>query len=232
MTHPAPGEPSGEPALPPPKATHHSLQVRRTARYSILGDTEAPHHIFVLHGYGQQASDFLQPFSAIAQEDRCIVAPEALSRFYTDDLGEHKEVGASWMTREAREEEISDYVAYLDTLAEHLADGASPRRTVLGFSQGAATASRWALLGNTSVDQVVFWAGTPAHDLDLQMHGDALRQMDPVFVVGDNDPWITEDRRTQVRRVLEKHDIPFQLHMFDGGHRLSRTALRDLFSSA
>jgi len=227
-------------ALHFPKASHHSLTVRRTARYSLLGDPDAAHHVFVLHGYGQQASDFLRPFAAIEQQDRCIIAPEALSRFYTDDLGEHEKVGASWMTREAREEEITDYVAYLDTLAGHLADeaspgaspGASPRRTVLGFSQGAATASRWALLGDTPVDRLVFWAGTPAHDLDLQVHGDALRKMEPVFVVGDDDPWITKERRMQVKHVLEQHGVPFQLRTFDGGHRLSRTTLHDLFSSA
>jgi predicted esterase len=233
-----------------PDATHHTLAVQRTARYSVLGDPSAGHHLFVLHGYGQRAQDFIRPFAAIAQDDRCIIAPEALSRFYTDDLGEHSEVGASWMTKEAREAEIDDYVAYLDSLAASLtgsagaaptragsaqtgsasaARGHSPTRTVLGFSQGAATATRWALLGNTPVDRLVLWAGSPAHDLDYATHADSLRAMSPTFVVGDDDPWITEERREQVTRMLAARDIPVEMHTFPGGHRLSRDVLRTLF---
>jgi len=224
-----------------PDVTHHTLAVQRTARYSVLGDPLASHHLFVLHGYGQRAQDFIRPFAAIAQDDRCIIAPEALSRFYTDDLGEHSEVGASWMTKEAREAEIDDYMAYLDDLAATLAGSAqadsasaapgdSATRTVLGFSQGAATATRWAVLGKTPVDRLILWAGSPAHDLDYATHADSLRAMSPTFVVGDDDPWITEERREQVTRMLAARDIPVEMHTFPGGHRLSRDVLRVLFS--
>lgn len=219
-----------------PEATHHTIAVKRTARYSVLGDPSAAHHLFVLHGYGQRAQDFIRPFAAIAQDDRCIIAPEALSRFYTDDLGEHSEVGASWMTKEAREAEIDDYVAYLNDLAATLTDSArstqrdSPTRTVLGFSQGAATATRWAVLGTTPVDRLILWAGSPAHDLDYAAHADALRAMSPTFVVGDDDPWITGERREKVARMFAARDIPVEMHTFPGGHRLSRDVLRDLFS--
>ncbi len=224
-----------------PDATHHTVAVQRTARYSALGDPSASHHLFVLHGYGQRAQDFIRPFAAIAQADRCIIAPEALSRFYTDDLGEHSKVGASWMTKEAREAEIGDYVAYLDNLAAILMDSAradsasttrinSPTRTVLGFSQGAATASRWALLGKTPVDRLILWAGSPAHDLDYEAHADSLRAMSLTFVVGDDDPWITEERREPVTQMFAARDIPVEMHTFPGGHRLSRDVLRDLFS--
>lgn len=219
-----------------PEPTNHTLAVQRTARYSVLGDPSAEHHVFVLHGYGQRAQDFIRPFAAIARDDRCIVAPEALSRFYTDDLGEHSEVGASWMTKEAREAEIDDYVAYLDDLAATLTGSgnaprsSSPTRTVLGFSQGAATATRWAVLGNTPIDRLILWAGSPAQDLDYATHADSLRAMSPALVVGDDDPWITAERRGQVTHMLAAHDIPVEVHTFPGGHRLSRDVLRDLFS--
>ena len=51
-------------------------------------------------------------------------------------------IGASWMTREAREREISDYVAYLDEVALWIRRelGCELAPTVLGFSQGVATA--------------------------------------------------------------------------------------------
>ena len=76
---------------------------------------------YVLHGYGQLAAPFLDDFRAIDDGTRLIVAPEALSRFYEGDVQArlHKDakVGASWMTREDRDAEIADYVAYLDTRA-------------------------------------------------------------------------------------------------------------------
>lgn len=211
--------------------TDHTISVERTARYCLLGDPSASEHLFVLHGYGQRAGDFVQPFQDIASADRCVIAPEALSRFYTDDLGDHREVGASWMTRADREHEIRDYVAYLDRLAEHVTpDGSTPpARTVLGFSQGAATASRWALLGTAHTDRLVLWAGAPGHDLDLAAHADRLRALAPTLVAGTDDPWVTDDRIDAARRALTAHDVPLDLVRFDGGHRLHRATLRQLF---
>lgn len=213
-----------------PDVQRRTLRVRRTARIYLLGDPSAPEHVYVLHGYGQTADDFIQPFDAVASSNRCIIAPEALSRFYTDDMGEHREVGASWMTRRDREHEISDYVRYLDDVAVSLnSDDAPVSRTVLGFSQGTATASRWALLGETNVDRLILWAGAPAQDLDLASHADALRNMSPTLVAGTADPFITDERLDAVERRLQKHDIPADLHRFDGGHRLHRDTLATLF---
>ena len=216
-----------------PDVHPQTLSVRRTARLCLLGDPSAPEHVYVLHGYGQTADDFIQPFDAVATGDRCIIAPEALSRFYTDDMGEHREVGASWMTRRDREHEIWDYMRYLNNVAASLNsdDDAPVSRTVLGFSQGTATASRWALLGNVSVDRIILWAGAPAQELDLASHADVLRNMSPTLVAGTTDPFITDERLNAVERWLQKHDIPADLHRFDGGHRLHRETLRTLFPS-
>ncbi|HHP7237929.1 alpha/beta hydrolase [Longibacter sp.] len=216
-----------------PDVHHRTLSVRRTARLCLLGDPSAPEHVYVLHGYGQTVDDFIRPFDMIASPDRCIIAPEALSRFYTDDMGKHRDVGASWMTRRDREHEISDYIHYLDDVAASLnSDGDVPTsRTVLGFSQGTATASRWALLGDTAVDRIILWAGAPAQDLDLASHADVLRNMSPTLVAGTKDPFITDERLNAVERWLQKHDIPADLHRFDGGHRLHRDTLGALFPS-
>ncbi|PEN14306.1 esterase [Longibacter salinarum] len=215
-----------------PERTRRTLTVSRTARICCLGNPDAPEHVFVLHGYGQKADDFIRPFERIATDGRYIVAPEALSRFYTDEMGEHKTVGASWMTRRDREQEIDDYVGYLDDVATSVSAEETPNtRTVVGFSQGAATASRWALLGSTSVDRLILWAGAPAQDLDLDEHAPRLRDMSLTIVVGSNDSWITPNRLERMTRVLEAYDIPTDIHRFDGGHRLHGDTLRSLFSS-
>ena len=214
----------------PHSPTLHTLRVARTARVATLGrPTAAATWWVVLHGYGQLAADFIQAFAPIVTPDRSVVAPEGLSRFYVDDMDTHEDAGASWMTREAREAEINDYVRALDATVRHFSNDEAPSRLcVLGFSQGAATASRWALLGDTAVDRLVLWGGGPAHDLDLDLHADRLRALDLTLVVGTDDPYVTDDRRNAVRRRLRAHDVPVTVRTFDGGHRMDEATLRGL----
>jgi len=209
--------------------TLHTLQVARTARVATLGTpVEADSWWVVLHGYGQLAADFIEDFETIVTPNRCVVAPEGLSRFYVDGIDSHEQVGASWMTREAREAEIDDYVRALDAAIRHLSDAPPSSLCVLGFSQGAATASRWALLGDTAVDRLVLWGGAPAHDLDLSDHAASLRNLDLTLVVGTEDPYVTDERRDAAQRRLQAHDIPVTIRMFEGGHRLDAATLRAL----
>ena len=105
--------------------THH-LSVPRTARYHVLGAmSQGLREIWIVcHGYGQLAARFLSWFAPLDDGTRLIVAPEALSRFYLDDrpgaIHTESRVGATWMTREDREHEITDYVRYLDVLHDTL----------------------------------------------------------------------------------------------------------------
>ncbi len=210
-------------------ATAHHLTVRRTARYYTLGNPDtATEHWFVLHGYGQLAEYFVRPFAAIAGRDRVVIAPEALSRFYVDGMREHERVGASWMTKADRACEIRDYVAYLDALAGRIGPAAAepaPKTCVLGFSQGAATASRWALLGDTAVDRLVLWGGSLAHDLDLDAHRARLARLDLTLVVGTGDEYISEARVAEEEARLDAHGIPYRTVRFEGGHRIDPNVL-------
>lgn len=213
--------------------SRHAVSVSRTAHYCLAGPSSAPQHWFVLHGYGQRARDFIEPCLTLTSAERCVIAPEALSRFYTDGMQEHQTVGASWMTRAHRESEIADYVAYLDALADALTTperAHSPERCILGFSQGAATASRWALLGETTVHRLILWAGDLAHDLDLAAHAATLQNMELDLVVGSDDPYISDDRVRSLQQRLDTHDVSHRVHRFDGGHHLNRAVLQSLGS--
>jgi len=165
-------EPDVASAAADPTITAHALVVPRTARYYTLGPTHGfPRELwFVCHGYGQLAERFLRQFAPLDDGTRLIVAPEGLSRFYLDPLAQRRNdpsprVGATWMTREDRDAEIADYVAYLERLAaeiRHPLAGAAPRIVVLGFSQGTATVSRWLAASDLRVDQLVLWGGAIA----------------------------------------------------------------------
>jgi predicted esterase len=108
------------------------------------------------HGYGQLAAPFAQALEPLDDPTRVILVPEALNRFYPGEAlrlhGPDSPVGATWMTREDRESEITDYVEYLDLVASTIRremHHADVKVVALGFSQGVATVCRWAALGKT-----------------------------------------------------------------------------------
>ncbi len=213
-----------------------SLRVWRSARYYVAGDLgPATRQIwFVCHGYGQLARRFLRHFEWLATGERVVVAPEALNRFYLEDPeGGHANarVGATWMTREDRLAEIADYVAYLDAVHDEVLSGvgAPVRRTViLGFSQGAATACRWALSGRVRAHQLILWAERLPHDLDIAAQAPRLRELDLTVVLGQEDKWVTREAVAEQEKALAAHGVPFRVVTFPGGHRLDAETLRSL----
>ena len=209
----------------------HHLEVTRTARYWTLGRPEAAHDDvwIVLHGYGQLARRFLRRFSPLAAPSRLIVAPEALSRFYIGSgEGRHGPdalVGATWMTREDREAEIHDYVAYLDRLAAAVVrDGA--RVTVLGFSQGVATAWRWATYGSVAgLVRLVAWAGELPPDLDVERAARRLERVDVVLVRGERDGTVPVEIGEAASERLERAGLRFSVLRHPGGHDIHEETL-------
>lgn len=200
----------------------HHLTVTRTARFQTLGTlTETTKEVwFVLHGYGQLAASFLKPFHVLDESTRYIIAPEALSRFYNRLGGP---VGAAWMTREDRQNDITDYVAYLDAVYAHTFANLNREHVrvhLLGFSQGATTACRWALLGNASLDRLIMWGGNLPHDLNLTTYQAALNALNLTIVVGDEDHYITPERLAEEQKRLSAAGITYHLHPYAGKHRV------------
>ena len=216
------------------------LQVGRTALVAFLGPdgagVPAAREVwYVLHGYAMRAAPFLESCRAIDDGSRLLVAPEALSRFYESDLRatSHRTapVGASWMTRDERESEISDYLAYLDRLHELVTArlaGAAPKITVLGFSQGGAAAARWVATGRLAAARLLLWGAGLPPELDFAAPDSPLRRAETVFVVGTKDVFITPKVVEHELARLRAAGMPFRFVGFDGGHRLDDETLRML----
>jgi len=134
------------------------------------------------------------------------------------------------MTREDRLHEIADYVKYLDAVyADVVGDGPPPGRVrALGFSQGAATASRWAALGAARLDELVLWGGELPPDLDLAAAAARLARLRITLVAGTEDEYITPKLLAGIQRRLTEHAIPFRTHVFEGGHEIEPGALQRL----
>lgn len=217
-------------------AQEHHISVTRSARYWTRGDPKLADEVwFVLHGYMQLARRFLRRFEPIDDGRRLIVAPEGLSRFYIgQEAGRHGStsiVGATWMTREDRKFEIRDYVAYLDALADQLRD-AAPKKvrsvTVLGFSQGVATATRWVTHGHLRPDRVILWGDSTPPDLDLERAAIALSGVELVLVRGDADAALDPRLLAEERARLMHAGIESRTVTYAGGHDIDTPTLKAL----
>ena len=213
--------------------------MRRTARLALLGPEAPPVRElwYVFHGYGSLAAPFLEDFRVIDDGTRLFVAPEALSRYYEGEVQArlHREarVGASWMTRESRESEIADYIAYFDRVHRSMLarlGGAAvpPTVTVLGFSQGAAAASRWVASGGVDAARLVIWGSAIAPELELAAAGSPLRKAETVIVIGTKDQFATPKVVEKELARLRAANFPFRFVSFTGGHRLDDDTLRAL----
>ncbi len=218
-------------------ATQHHISVTRTARYFTLGEAspKTTEVWFACHGYGQLAEYFIRHFAGLANENRLIVAPEGLSRFY---VKEWTRVGATWMTREDRVSEIQDYVAYLDLLYSQVFESLSrqgvPRDSVkivfFAFSQGVTTMCRWLTLGQqirtSPDDRLILWAGGAPMEMDWEHHKTLFQGLKPLFVYGNNDEFITGEAIQKQRDLWAQHQIECRFVEFDGEHKIEQDVLK------
>jgi predicted esterase len=174
-------------------AEKHSIITQKTARVFTYGQlTEKTKLVWIVtHGYGFLAEFFIKKFEELNPDENYVIVPEALNRFYLKDLSGR--VGASWMTTEDRENEINDYILYLDNVYETLISQTSAKIVGFGFSQGAATIARWALQTHNRLNRIVFWGGSIPNDClnDIPK----LNSLHPYLLVGDSDEFITQNEK-------------------------------------
>ena len=202
----------------------HNILVPKTARYFTLGSlSEQTTEVwFVLHGYAQLADTFIADFDVLDTGKRYIIAPEALNKFYPK--AGLATVGATWMTREDRLNEINDYVNYLHTLYDSLRIPAGATIHVLGYSQGVATASRWLSNNSRRVDRLILWAGEIGNELQNPEGVASFKRAKNQFVCGTQDQFINSENSEKLRAMLDG----FEFISFEGKHEIDKTVLSQL----
>ena len=138
------------------------------------------------------------------------------------------------MTKEDRLGEISDYISYLDAVAarelQPYAQRATPPRiVVLGFSQGAATASRWIVGGQIRPAHTIFWCGFLPPDVDPS--AGPLRETSVQIVVGSRDRFLSAARLEEEERRLREHAFQYRLVRYEGGHGIAAVTLGEVARS-
>lgn len=204
----------------------HKLEAKKTYRFEYQETAthyEHPKVLIALHGYGQLAKYFIRKFEGL-KENYVVVCPEGPHRFYLQ--GTSGRVGASWMTKEAREMDIEDNMNWLDELLEHLKQNLQPASiSLLGFSQGAATAARWYQRNPSAFDQLILWATVFPPDLDP---GTFPKENPMHFVLGSEDEYYLGEEA----QLLLKHyeSMGFKVHTFTGKHDIEHGVLTAILS--
>ncbi len=198
------------------------------ARYYKLGNItpSTTQCWFVLHGQGQLAQYFIKKFKQLESLGICVIAPEGMSRYYLN--GYNGRVGANWMTKENRVMDIENYIQFLNTLYRSENIPTHIQTTVLGFSQGAATASRWVMDGNVNFKKLILWGGIFPSDMDFEKGSDVFKNKEVCSVNGTNDPFIKDEHFSTMRNISERLNIDVHEIVFEGAHEIDEATLSKL----
>lgn len=209
----------------------NKIIIPKTAHYYTIG--EAGKHIerlvIAFHGYGQAARKFVHKFDDLDDGKTLVVCPEGLSRFYWKNFT--GDVVSSWMTREDREDDIRDNMNYLNVLFEHIYSQLPDNLeiSVLGFSQGCPTASRWVSSQQPPIHHLILWGGQLAHDEDYAASADYFMDKHLVFVYGTEDEFLPFGYKEKTLKLAKQSGLELDIKPFEGKHVVDREVLQHLF---
>ena len=202
-----------------------SIQVSKTAHYYLsVPKGEVCSIVFVIHGYAQLASDFIEEFTSLKNNSCLVVAPEALSRFYNK---ERKPV-ANWMTSHERESEIEDYIGYLNQLKSEVFNrfGKLPI-SVLGFSQGVSTTMRWIQQNDSYLNEVHLCSGSIPPELNEE-NFEFKEGTRFYYYYGDEDRLLKAEKAKNEIHLLSRLTKEMSYIAFRGRHEVPKQALENL----
>lgn len=197
-------------------------------RISHLVNRDEQEILFALHGYGQLSEYFLKKLNPLFSEKRLIVVPEATNLGYLQ--GFSGRVGANWMTKHERESAIDNNNKYLNAVLDSLLIKYSqkPKLKVLGFSQGAATATRWVSQLQVPVETLILWGGGFAHDLNTEKINGKLKESRCYIAIGENDEMITKESIQKQNEIIQSLGLSPNRINYNGGHDLDIKILSKL----
>lgn len=183
---------------------------------------------FVLHGYGQLPQYFIRKFKQISNEERIVIAPGGLSRFYLE--GFSGRVGSTWMTKEERLLDIENYINYLNSVATEVLKSVPNDViiTLLGFSQGSATVCRWIEKLDFPFEKLILHSGAFPPDIDFSGLGNKLKNKRVYMLRGTYDEFINEERTKEQQALINKLNVKVNQIEFEGKHDIHVDSLMNI----
>lgn len=206
------------------KVIEQHIEYKRTGRYYTFGNPNTATNVIVaLHGYGQLPAYFIRKFNSLNPENYLVICPEGPHRFY--NAGTSGRVGASWMTKEDRLNDITDYIRFLNEIWELInVKYTFEFATLIGFSQGGATASRWLAKGNATFDKFILWAAVFPPDME-ESYTSHFKKTSNFFVIGDQDEYSSIEKAKEHVNSINERGVHFDFVTFNGTHTLNTEAL-------
>jgi predicted esterase len=201
------------------------------ASYATLGTLSADTQTIwiVCHGYGQLSRNFIRRFDVLDLQTNYVIAPQGLSKFYLGN--KYEEVGASWLTKESREQDLHNQLAYIKAVFEQeipTAQQNNYRYCLLGFSQGVATICRWAVAQQLSFDKLILWAGRVPAEIQTPQLSFIPNHAQIFSVIGNQDALITPEIQEQEQQRLQTLFVnPIKIS-FEGGHEIKREVIQQI----
>lgn len=204
----------------------HKITVSKTAHVVTYGDiNETTKEIWiVLHGYGQLPEYFIKSFTGISNS--FVIAPAGLSTAYIK--GFNGRVGANWMTSKNREDEITDYLNYLNEVLFYfrITNQSAIKINVLGFSQGAATASRFVNQTSIKVTRLILWGGL----IPIELQNSRIFLKKKIYIVyGTEDEFILPKKELFFKQIEELKMSGVISIEYKGSHRVEQNTFNILY---
>lgn len=206
----------------------HQSNVTISARYYTIGSDNPTRIILACHGYGQLAQYFIKKFEGLLDGNTMVIAPEGLSKFYLE--GFTGRVGASWMTKDDRENDIESHTNFLQSVYDQNTEiFPQAKWSIVGFSQGSPTVCRWLHKFKPEVKQVVLWSGLIPKELndDFKPESKYFNHHDLTICYGLQDNLINDDHVKKIEELrIEAPQI--KIVTYEGGHEIRPEILKDL----
>ena len=167
-----------------------------TNTYQTLNTfTEKTKNVWIVfHGLGHLSRYFLEHFKGLNAVENYVIAPQAPSKYYQDKA--YKYIGASWLTREHKDLEMQNVLAYVDTVYDtEFADKGNLQVNlfVLGFSQGVSIATRWLVARKIKCAVLILHSGSIPRSVQKE-DINALVTSQTYLVYGTEDPFLTQEK--------------------------------------
>ncbi len=210
---------------------HKFISVTKRARYFQIGEANlSTKKVWIVcHGYGMLSEFFIKKFEILDDGSTLIIAPEALNRFYINE--NFSRVGASWITKLEKENDIIENNNYIESLYQNIVDEVGHSDfslNVLGFSQGSSTACRWIFSSNVKINNLIIWAGDIPRDILTENNRSKWDSLKTFLVMGKKDSLITSELSLKFQNDISEYKLNFNLVEYDGDHRIFPKVLKEV----
>ena len=210
------------------------ISISKTGKYSQIGKSSKKiNNVWiVLHGYGLLSEYFVKKFACIIDETTLVIAPEATNRFYL--ANNYTRVGASWMTKLDREQEISDNILFLDKLFSIIKKDIGHdnfKLNTLGFSQGGPALVRWLMSNKFNTNSLILWGSDIPKDSLVVENKSRWKSMNLKIVIGKHDEYINDEKRQEFVGVVKSYGLKYDLVEYEGSHKIIEEELKKIANS-